>query len=96
MDIPLDLDGPQDYATLPIRNGYPDPDFTPRFPWLGQVEAGFSVDDFEDALPDTQSTAREELATRGLDWGNDGIHRRRDLRDKIIDADYEYLEDSAM
>lgn len=74
---------------------YPDPEFVPRYPWLGPQDYGASTEDLEHDPHSTRPTLREEFISRDQDTLRPGPYSERLARGRSPDPDYDYREDSA-
>ena len=91
----MDLhDFPEDVDISP-RNEYPDPEYTPRFPWLGEGSGEHLTED-QDTL---YSSGPIEGHTTPTWTSNESICRSRSkqsLCERLDDTEYELREDSSM
>lgn len=87
-----------DYLNHPVIPGvheYPDPEFVPRYPWLGTQDHGASTEDLEHDLHSARPILGEESVQHDQDTQKPEPYVERLAQDRSPDPDYNYREDSA-
>ena len=81
------------------RNEYPDPDYTPSFPWVGAQDLALPEEEFEDVYDESElSLPNFSVSSDVLDYPYNctPLRRQTDSNDPSVDPDFDFRDDQEM